>query len=211
MKKVEAFCDDCITEFSVELVDGEVEVKYCPVCGSALEDEVETIEIDEDFMEQDWEDQMWTYNGEEFTSEMIGDYIGFVYIITIKHTGKKYLGKKLFTSTRRLAPLKGKTRKRKVTKESDWMSYYGSSEEVKMIVEEMGASNFDREIIHLCDKKGEMSYLEAKEQFDRGVLLSDEWYNGIVNCKIHKSHVKGLREKFGPEEAREREPWHQRP
>jgi len=155
---------------------------------------------------------MWLYEGKEFTSEMIGDYIGFVYIITIKSTGKKYLGKKLFTSTRRLAPLKGKTRKRKVTKESDWMAYYGSSEEVKMIVEEMGASNFDREIIHLCDKKGEMSYLEAKEQFDRGVLLSDEWYNGIVNCKIHKSHVKGLREKFGPkEEAREREPWHQRP
>ena len=154
---------------------------------------------------------MWTYNGEEFTSEMFGDYIGFVYIITIKHTGKKYLGKKLFTSTRRLAPLKGKTRKRKVTEESDWMDYYGSSEEVKIIVEEMGADNFDREIIHLCDKKGEMSYLEAKEQFDRGVLLSDEWYNGIVNCKIHKSHVKGLREKFGPEEAREREPWHQRP
>ena len=56
MKKVEAFCDNCITEFSVELVDGEAEVKYCPVCGSPLEDEVETIEIDEDFMEQDWEE-----------------------------------------------------------------------------------------------------------------------------------------------------------
>ena len=155
---------------------------------------------------------MWLYEGKEFTSEMIGDYIGFVYIITIKSTGKKYLGKKLFMSTRRLAPLKGKTRKRKVVKESDWMTYYGSSEEVKMIVEEMGASNFDREIIHLCDKKGEMSYLEAKEQFDRGVLLSDDWYNGIVNCKIHKSHVKGLREKFGPdEELRFRQPWHNRP
>ena len=155
---------------------------------------------------------MWLYEGKEFTSEMIGDYIGFVYIITIKNTGKKYLGKKLVMSTRRLAPLKGKTRKRKVVKESDWMSYYGSSEEVKMIVEEMGADNFDREIIHLCNKKGEMSYLEAAEQFQRGVLLSDEWYNGIVNCKIHKSHVKGLREKFGPdEEMRFRQPWHNRP
>ena len=211
MKRIDAFCESCDSEFGVELIDSEAVVKFCPLCGERLEDEIETIEIDEDFMEQDWEDQMWLYEGKEFTSEMIGDYIGFVYIITIKSTGKKYLGKKLFTSTRRLAPLKGKTRKRKVTKESDWMSYYGSSEEVKMIVEEMGAENFDREIIHLCDKKGEMSYLEAKEQFDRGVLLSDEWYNGIVNCKIHKSHVKGLREKFGPEEAREREPWHQRP
>jgi len=56
MKKVETFCDNCVTEFSVELIDGEAVVKYCPVCGSPLEDEVETIEIDEDFMEQDWED-----------------------------------------------------------------------------------------------------------------------------------------------------------
>ena len=59
---------------------------------------------------------MWTYNGEEFTSDMIEDYVGFVYIVTMKNTGKKYLGKKLFMSTRRLAPLKGKTRKRKVVK-----------------------------------------------------------------------------------------------
>tara|TARA_R110000744_G_scaffold148441_1_gene261496 strand:- start:824 stop:1291 length:468 start_codon:yes stop_codon:yes gene_type:complete len=154
---------------------------------------------------------MWTYNGEEFTSEMIEDYIGFVYIITMKDTGRKYLGKKLFMSTRRLAPLKGKTRKRKVVKESDWMTYYGSSEEVKLLVEELGPDNFDREIIHLCNKKGEMSYLECKEQFDRGVLLTDDWANGIIQVKIHKSHVKGLREEFGPEEdPRFREPWHNR-
>ena len=154
---------------------------------------------------------MWTYNGEEFTSDMIEDYVGFVYIVTMKNTGKKYLGKKLFMSTRRLAPLKGKTRKRKVVKESDWMTYYGSSEEVKLLVEELGPDNFDREIVHLCNKKGEMSYMEAKLQFDYGVLLSDEWVNGIINCKIHKSHVKGLREEFGTEEdPRFREPWHNR-
>lgn len=142
---------------------------------------------------------MWIYDGNEFTSEMIGDYVGFVYIITIKHTGKKYLGKKLFESTRRLAPLKGKTRKRKVVKESDWKTYYGSSEDVKLLVEEMGPDNFEREIIHLCEKRGEMSYLELYEQIVRGVLLSDDWYNGIVQAKIHKNHVKGLREKFGPD------------
>ena len=212
MKRVDAFCGSCDSEFSVELIDSESKAKYCPVCGAVI-DEVESIEIDEDFMEQDWEDQMWTYNGEEFTSEMIEDYIGFVYIITMKDTGRKYLGKKLFMSTRRLAPLKGKTRKRKVVKESDWMTYYGSSEEVKLLVEELGPDNFDREIIHLCNKKGEMSYLEASEQFQRGVLLSDEWYNGIINLKCHRNHVKGLIEKFGPdaeEEPRFREPWHNR-
>jgi hypothetical protein len=72
------------------------------------------------------------------------------------------------------------------------MQYYGSSDEVKALVEELGPDNFHREILHLCESKGVMSYLEAKEQFDRNVLLSDDYYNGIINCKIHRSHVKSL-------------------
>jgi hypothetical protein len=67
---------------------------------------------------------MWLRNDVEFTSDMIGDYVGFVYIITDLTNNKMYVGKKLFESKRTLPPLKGKTRKRKVTKESDWMSYY---------------------------------------------------------------------------------------
>ena len=75
---------------------------------------------------------MWLHNGEEFTREMIDKYVGFVYIITDLSNSKKYVGKKLFQSKRRLAPLKGKTRKRTKITESDWMDYYGSSEEVKL-------------------------------------------------------------------------------
>src|SRR6056300_310361 len=137
---------------------------------------------------------MWYYNGEEFTSEMIGDYMGFVYIITDKSNGKKYVGKKLFKSKRRLPPLKGKTRRRTKVVESDWQDYFGSSDEVKLLVEEHGRNNFVREILHLCDTKGIMSYLEAKEQFDRNVLLDDSYYNGIIQCKIHRSHVKKLKD-----------------
>ena len=137
---------------------------------------------------------MWHYGEVEFTSDMIEDYVGFVYVITDLTNKKKYVGKKLFQSTRRLAPLKGKKRKRKVVKESGWKDYFGSSDEVKLLVEENGRDSFHIEIIHLCDSKGEMSYLEAKEQFDREVLLSDEYYNGIINCKIHRTHVKGLRD-----------------
>lgn len=135
---------------------------------------------------------MWYYGDKEFTSEMIGDYIGFVYVITDLRNSKKYVGKKLFQSKRRLPPLKGKTRKRVVIKESDWQDYFGSSDEVKAILEENGRDNFKREILHLCESKGVMSYLEAKEQFDRNVLLSEEYYNGIINCKIHRTHVKSL-------------------
>ena len=135
---------------------------------------------------------MWYYENVEFTSEMIEDCVGFVYVISEMSSSKKYVGKKLFRSKRKLPPLKGKTRKRTVIKESDWMDYYGSSDEVKALVETLGASNFHREILHLCMSKGEMSYLEAKEQFDRDVLLSSEYYNGIINCKIHRNHVKRL-------------------
>jgi hypothetical protein len=77
--------------------------------------------------------------------------------------------------------------------ESDWQDYFGSSDEVKSLVEEHGRDSFVREILHLCNTKGEMGYMEAKEQFDRNVLLDDTYYNGIIQCKIHRSHVKSLK------------------
>lgn len=136
---------------------------------------------------------MWLYEDKEFTSEMIGDYVGFVYVITNKSNGKKYVGKKLFKSKRRLPPLKGKTRRRIKVVETDWQDYFGSSDEVKMLVEEHGRDNFVREILCLCNTKGEMGYLEAKTQFDRDVLLDDTYYNGIIQAKIHRNHVKSLK------------------
>ena len=136
---------------------------------------------------------MWYYQNKEFTSEDIGDYIGFVYCITDLSNNKKYIGKKLFVSKRKLPPLKGKTRKRTVIKESDWQDYFGSSDLVNSLVEEHGRENFKREILHLCKTKGELSYLELKEQMDREVLLNDDYYNNIIQVRIHGSHVKSLR------------------
>lgn len=136
---------------------------------------------------------MWYYRGKEFTSDDIGSHIGFVYIITDLSNNKKYIGKKKFQSKTRRPPLKGKTRKRTVIKESDWMDYYGSSEEVKSLVEEQGRENFHREILHLCNTLGEMSYLELDEQMKREVLLKDDYYNEFVGAKIHSNHVKNLK------------------
>ena len=135
---------------------------------------------------------MWYMNEIEFT-DAPDDIEGFVYVITDKRNDKKYVGKKKFWSVTRKPPLKGKTRKRVVRKESDWMKYYGSSELVNQLLVEHGEDNFYREIIHLCKTKGEMSYLEAKEQFDRNVLLNDEYYNEFIGCKIHSKHVTGLK------------------
>ena len=135
---------------------------------------------------------MWYMNDIEFT-DAPDDIEGFVYVITDKRNDKKYVGKKKFWSVTRKPPLKGKTRKRVVRKESDWMKYYGSSELVNQLLVEHGEDNFHREIIHLCKTKGEMSYLEAKEQFDRNVLLNDDYYNEFIGCKIHSKHVTGLK------------------
>jgi hypothetical protein len=134
---------------------------------------------------------MWHYQNVPFepTEEELSQWQGFVYMITERSSNKKYIGKKFFWSRRRLPPLKGKTRKRIVIKESDWKTYYGSSEDLKTLVEERGDDNYYREILRLCKTKGECSYYEAKEQFERDVLLKDDYYNEFIGCKIHSKHL----------------------
>ena len=134
----------------------------------------------------------WFYNGEPFTSDMICDYIGFVYQITDTRNGKKYIGKKGLISKRKLPPLKGMKRRRIKIIETDWQIYTGSNDVLNQLVEEHGIEKFYREILHLCKTKGEMNYLELYEQIQRNVLLSDEYYNGIIQVKIHRNHVKNL-------------------
>ena len=135
----------------------------------------------------------WSYKGIPFTSDMIGEYEGFVYIVTDLSNSMKYIGKKNFHSRVKLKPLKGQKRKRTKISESDWQKYHGSSEEVKAIFAEHGYDRFEREILHLCLGKGDMNYLEMKEQVVRDVLLKpDEYYNAFVGGKIHRNHVKNL-------------------
>ncbi len=139
---------------------------------------------------------MWFYNDIEYnpTEEEIKPFVGFVYLITDLTNNKKYVGKKNLWSTRRLAPLKGYKRKRVKVTQSDWQNYYGSSEEVKLLVENSGRDRFKREILRLCISKGECSYYEMREQMVRDVLLKpDEYYNAFVGGKIHRKHV--LKEK----------------
>jgi len=130
----------------------------------------------------------WLYHGEPFLDP--GEHYGFVYMITNNTTGRKYIGKKFFWFKKR----KQVNKKRKtVTVESDWKSYWSSSEEVKKDVKELGKGLFTREIIHLCPTKGVTNYLEAKEQFLRNVLeQKDEYYNGIINCRVSRSHINKL-------------------
>lgn len=131
---------------------------------------------------------MWLYKGSEFDPVDIGKYVGFVYIIMNNSLNKGYIGKKLFWFSR-TRTVKGKKKRDKV--ESDWRTYWSSSEEVKEHVKILGEESFTREILHICQNKGTMSYLEAKLQFEHKVLeFPDMWYNGIINCRVHRTHVK---------------------
>ena len=128
----------------------------------------------------------WTYQG-KIVEEISEEYIGFVYLITNLTNGKKYIGKKLAKFKVTKKPLKGKKNKRRSTKESDWRTYWGSSDKLNEDVEHLGPENFTREILYYCTSRGELSYLEAKEQFDREVLKTDEYYNGIINVRVGSS------------------------
>ena len=131
---------------------------------------------------------MWTHKGKA-VDELPADCEGFVYIITNQTDGRKYIGKKLARFKVTKPPLKGKKNKRRSTKESDWRTYWGSSDHLLDDVQRLGEENFTREILHYCQSRGMLSYLEAKEQFDREVLLSDEYYNGIINVRVGSSKV----------------------
>jgi hypothetical protein len=131
----------------------------------------------------------WTYNGEPL--EQIPDKkFGFVYIITHKDSGRRYIGKKFFTKAG-YKTIKGKRKKIRV--ESDWKDYYGSSPALAKLIEEHGKDAFTREIIRLCDFKSECSYYEAKMQFENDVLLSDDWINDWISCRITSRHMSALK------------------
>jgi hypothetical protein len=128
----------------------------------------------------------WSYNGSLFTEEDVGNSYGFVYEIVNLTNNRRYIGKKFFTKagTRQI---KGK--KKKVRLSSGWENYWSSSDELKEDVKKLGDDNFTRTILYLCKSRSECSYRETKEIFIRDSLLTDDYYNKWVSCKIHKAHV----------------------
>ena len=138
----------------------------------------------------------WSHNGRQFTSDDIGDFYGFVYRITNLLNGHDYIGRKYFHAIRKLKPLMGFKRKRKVIKETDWKEYWGSSKRLLEDIEKHGKHNFKREIICLCDTRGQTNYMEAKIQFDEDVLIKENNYNGIIAIKIGGGSINKLAEGY---------------
>ena len=111
---------------------------------------------------------------------------GFIYLITNLTNNKKYIGCKMLQKVIKRKPLKGKKNKRHETIESDWKTYTSSSNELNKDIESLGKENFKFEIIDFAYSKSHLKYLEAKYQFDNDVLLSESWYNGIINLRVGK-------------------------
>lgn len=111
---------------------------------------------------------------------------GFIYLITNLTNNKKYIGKKQCLTVKKLAPLKGKKNKRHVSVETDWKTYTSSSRQLNEDIEKLGKENFEFEILLFCSSKWQLAYEETKMQFEKEVLLRDDYYNGIINCRIGK-------------------------
>ena len=126
----------------------------------------------------------WSYQG-KLVKELPKDCEAFVYLITNLTNNRKYIGKKLAQFKKTKPPLKGRKNKRRTTIESDWREYYGSSDELSADVAELGPQNFKREILFYCNNKAQLSYIEAREQFNHKVLESDEYYNGHIRVRVH--------------------------
>jgi len=128
--------------------------------------------------------------------ELPEDCIGFVYLITNNLSGRKYIGKKLAkfakTTTKTVKLKNGAKKKKKIRSkvDSDWRDYYGSSAELSADIISLGTENFTREILYYCKSKAECSYIEAREQFNRKVLESTDYYNGQISVRVHGSHIK---------------------
>ena len=128
--------------------------------------------------------------------ELPEDCIGFVYLITNNLSGRKYIGKKLAKfakTTVKTVKLKNGTKKKKKIRskvDSDWRDYYGSSVELSTDITTLGSENFTREILYYCKSKAECSYIEAREQFNRKVLESTDYYNGQISVRVHGNHIK---------------------
>lgn len=127
----------------------------------------------------------WLWNGKPIV-KIPDEHETFVYLITNRMNGMRYVGFKTAVSRRTKVVNK---KKRHVKVESDWKSYWSSSENLQADVRKYGKGNFLREILYLSVNKGVGKYLEAYEQFTRNALTKDGYYNGIVNLRIGKKTI----------------------
>jgi hypothetical protein len=136
----------------------------------------------------------WIYKNQP-VEQLPEECVGFVYIITNTVSGRMYVGKKLarfkITRYKMHTQKNGKKIRKKIrgAVASDWQEYYGSSDQLNRDVALLGRDKFRREILYYCRSKAECNYIEAREQFTRKVLESDQYYNGHIRVRVHGSLI----------------------
>ena len=143
-------------------------------------------------MTNKFKNMKWLYKNKEINeiSDLPNNAFGFVYQTTHLPTNKKYIGKKslMYNLKKKLGKKEkllweGKGRPpvyKRVLKESDWKTYYGSHSFIKEANEE----DLKREILEIAYHKKELTYLECKYQFTLGVLESRSYLNDNILGKF---------------------------
>ena len=134
---------------------------------------------------------MWLYKEEVIDSieKMPKNTFGFIYEVCYIPTNEKYLGKKVLQFNKKLPPLKGFKRKRKVVVESDWQTYYGSHQKIKNLLKEGKQDNFKRTILEFAFNKKNLTYLETKYLFSNHVLENIEYINDNILGKFFRKDL----------------------
>jgi len=137
---------------------------------------------------------MWFYQDKVIDNieDMPRGTFGFIYEVQHIPTGRRYIGKKVLEFNRTLPPLKGTKRKRKVVKESDWKTYYGSHKEIKDLIKENKQDEFRREILMYVPSKKLLTYYETKFLFIKEVLEpnGNSYINDNILAKFYRKDFR---------------------
>lgn len=144
---------------------------------------------------------MWKYQDQiiDSSDQFPEGTFGFIYCVTHIPSNRKYVGKKQLSSNRKAKLTKKeksltenkRKRFKRVIKETDWLTYWGSSDELKQDIEKLGKENFEREILCFCKSKMDLSYWEVHFQIKYEVLFTDS-YNKNILGKFYKGKINEI-------------------
>ena len=147
----------------------------------------------------------WRYKDRLITeiSDMPEGTYGFIYKVTHLPTQQKYVGKKVLFFERNVKLGKKETEalkeerkaagiggrvpaKKKVVKESDWKTYYGSQEDIKKLVKASKPEEWTREILEFVPTKKLLTYYEIKHIFINDALENTDFLNDNILGKFYQ-------------------------
>jgi len=82
------------------------------------------------------------------------------------------------------------SKKKKVQKESDWKTYYGSQSEIKQLIKDGKEKEFERRILQFAFSPKHLTYLETKYLFSLEVLENPNvFYNDNILGKFFRKDI----------------------